>query len=602
MKGMMVASCASPAEEYKRRQLVHERQAERLEARHVTIGYVKLLLVFTILVMAWSSFYRHYSSPLLIVIPAVLFVVTWVMHNRVLRHQSTAIRAAEVYRKGLARIEDRWPRTTERAVPAELAESGLYARDLDIVGKGSLFELLCVARTRIGEQRLLEWLLKPASLEMIYQRQHAVAELRDQLDFRERMAVSGEDVSIGVEPEVLGEWAGSSSGSIRPWLRWLAVGLAILAICGAFLWLKYGLFLPLLGILLVEWCVTRFLKSQISTVLNGLDKASQALKLFSALLQELEQQTFQTDFLNEIKRDLLSHRIAASDAIAGLGSLVSYKDGLKNIFVKILDRPLMYSLQLALAVQRWREHHGSAVGVWLDVLGEFEALLSIAGYSYEHSDDPFPSFVDGPAFLEAHEIGHPLIPSQVCVRNSLKMDRDTKVLLISGSNMSGKSTLMRTVGTNTVLAMCGAPVRAKQMQLTPLRVGTSLLVNDSLMHGTSRFYAEIKRLQQICELARQDGLPVLFLLDELLQGTNSNDRLIGAQGIIRELVHSGAIGILTTHDLSLTAIENGGGWIKNVHFQDSISNDKMQFDFRLRDGVVTKSNGVELMRLIGLNV
>ncbi|MFC5861145.1 mismatch repair protein [Acidicapsa dinghuensis] len=552
--------------------------------------------------MAWSSFYHHYSSPLLIVIPAVLFVITSVIHERVLRHKSTAIRAAEVYRKGLARIEDRWPRTTERVVPAELIEPSMYARDLDMVGKGSLFELLCVARTRMGEQRLLEWLLKPAPLETIYRRQHAVTELRDQLDFRERMAVSGEDVSTGVKPEGLREWAGSSSGSMRPWLRWVAAGLAILAICGAFLWLNYGLFLPLLGILFAEWCLARLLRNQITAVLRGTDKAFETLKLFSALLRELEQQTFQMEYLNEIKRDLLSHRIAASDAIAGLGTLVSYKDSLNSLMGKILDRTLMCSLQLALAVQRWRADHGSAVGVWLDVLGEFEALLSIAGYSYEHPDDPFPSFVDGPASFEAHEIGHPLIPSHVCVRNSLKMDWNTKVLLISGSNMSGKSTLMRTVGTNTVLAMCGAPVRAKQLQLTPLRVGTSLLVNDSLTQGTSRFYAEIKRLQQICELARQDGLPVLFLLDELLQGTNSSDRLIGALGIIRELMQSGAIGILTTHDLSLTAIENGDGWIKNMHFQDSISNGKMQFDFRLRDGVVTKSNGVELMRLIGLNV
>lgn len=598
----MSSSQSSAAEEYERRQLAHEGEAKALDARHVALGYIQLFLVFAMLVAAWVSFYLEDGSRFLIVIPAALFAVTWNLHNRVLRRHSRAVRAAEVYRKGLARMEDRWPRTTERVLPATLLEPSLFARDLDIVGKGSLFELLCVARTSMGEQCLLGWLLKPAALETIYRRQQAVTELRGQLDFRERMALAGEDVSTSVDPNVLRMWAGSSAESIPPWLGWLSLALAMLAVCGLYIKLTHDVWLPFLGVLLVEWFVVRLLKNRIDTVLQGLDNAFQTLKLFSALLQELERQPFQTDDLERIKRDLLSQAIPASRAIARLENLVSYKDGRNNIIVKVLDRPLMYSVQLALAVQRWRTHHGSAVGPWLDALGEFEALLSIAGYSYEHADDPFPSFIEGPATFQAQEIGHPLIPAQVCVRNSLTLDGDTKVLLISGSNMSGKSTLMRTVGVNTVLAMCGAPVRAKHLQLTPLCLGTSLLVNDSLMHGTSRFYAEIKRLQQICELARQTDLPVLFLLDELLQGTNSSDRLIGAQGVVRELMQLDAIGILTTHDLSLTAVEAGVAGIRNMHFQDSISNGEMQFDFQLRDGIVTKSNGVELMRLIGLNV
>jgi len=188
------------------------------------------------------------------------------------------------------------------------------------------------------------------------------------------------------------------------------------------------------------------------------------------------------------------------------------------------------------------------------------------------------------------------------VRNSVSISGKTRVLLVSGSNMSGKSTLLRSVGINVVLAMAGAPVRARRLQLTPLQVGASIRINDSLHEGSSRFYAEITRLRQLHDL-QQGALPLLFLLDELLQGTNSSDRRIGAEGVVRAFVKGRAIGLISTHDLALTDI--GGleeGALHNVHFQDELLDGEMKFDFQLREGVVTKSNGLELMRAIGLEV
>ena len=191
---------------------------------------------------------------------------------------------------------------------------------------------------------------------------------------------------------------------------------------------------------------------------------------------------------------------------------------------------------------------------------------------------------------------------RTCVRNNASISGETRILLVSGSNMSGKSTLLRAVGMNVVLAMAGAPVRARRLQLTPTQVGASIRVNDSLQEGSSRFYAEITRLRQIFDFAGNDP-PLMFLLDELLQGTNSNDRRIGAQGIVRALVNRGAMGLVSTHDLALTDIGGSvAGHLQNVHFQDDLSNGRMTFDYKLRDGVVTKSNGLELMRSIGLDV
>jgi len=305
-----------------------------------------------------------------------------------------------------------------------------------------------------------------------------------------------------------------------------------------------------------------------------------------------------------------------SVAIRKLARLGEFRDSLDNPIVKVgLNLPLMYSVQLAWAVQRWRRRHGGAVRLWLEAVAEMEALLSLATYSYEHPGDGFPEFVAGEAVVEAVEMGHPLIAAAKCVRNSLRIGGETRVLLISGSNMSGKSTLMRTVGMNTVLAMCGGTVRAERLRLTPMRIGASLLVNDSLQEGHSRFYAEIEKLGRICSCAEgerscADGergsgsdAGVMFLLDELLQGTNSKDRMVGADGVIRALVEAGAIGIVTTHDLALAEMSGlAPGAMRNMHFQDEIVEGEMRFDFKLREGAAMRSNGVELMRLIGLKV
>jgi DNA mismatch repair ATPase MutS len=262
----------------------------------------------------------------------------------------------------------------------------------------------------------------------------------------------------------------------------------------------------------------------------------------------------------------------------------------------------MYTLNVALAAQRWRRVHGSVVRSWIEVIGDFEALLSFASYAREHPDDPFPEFVDGPASFTGTELGHPLIPAARCVRNDVTIAGKTHILLVSGSNMSGKSTLLRTVGINTVLAMAGAPVRARSLKLTQLQIGASIRINDSLHEGSSRFYAEITRLRQLFDLAGGSP-PLMFLLDELLQGTNSRDRRSGAEGIVRAFVARGAIGLISTHDLALTDISGlPPGTLRNVHFQDELSNGRMTFDFKLRDGVVTKSNAMELMRSIGLEV
>jgi DNA mismatch repair ATPase MutS len=263
---------------------------------------------------------------------------------------------------------------------------------------------------------------------------------------------------------------------------------------------------------------------------------------------------------------------------------------------------MLWTEQLAFAIEAWRRVSGPALRRWLAAVGEIEALCCLAAYAFEHAGDVFPEFVADAACFESEEMAHPLLDPARVVRNSVRLGGDLRVLIVSGSNMSGKSTLLRTVGINAVLAQAGAPVCAKRLRLSRLALGASIRLVDSLHDGTSRFYAEIKRLHQIMELTA-GALPVLFLLDELLHGTNSHDRRIGAEAIVRGLVERGALGLVTTHDLALAHVAEAlGPRAANVHFEDQFENGRMTFDYRLHAGVVEKSNALELMRSVGLEV
>ncbi len=595
-----------PSEEYVQRLRGCESQVTRHEQIHIRLGNIRLILVLLAVIMLWGSLRDHYFSPWWVVVPVAAFIAIAAYHSRILRSRELAQRAVAFYEKGLARIEDRWTGSGETGDRFSDPHH-VYAADLDLFGEAGLFQLLSTARTRMGEDTLAQWLLSPAAVEQIRERHAAVGELRDQLDLREEIAVVGQDIGAGVHPEALLQWAESQNHLKPSALRWLALLLAVMAISTAAVWAVWRIATPFVAVVVIEALLIYRLKKPLEAVLHGTEHAFRNLDLFSGVLARLEVHRFHVPPLQRMQRELLASGVPASQAIARLRTLVDLIDSRHNVFTRIIDAPLMYSVQLAFAAERWRSEHGGALRSWVNAVGQIEALLSLSSYSFEHPSDPLPAFTDGAASFDADGLGHPLVPAATCVRNDVSICGETRVLLVSGSNMSGKSTLLRAVGLNVVLAMAGAPVRARTLTLTPLQVGASIRVNDSLREGSSRFYAEITRLREIFDLAKGDigkGDPsLLFLLDELLQGTNSKDRRIGAEGIVRALVTRGAIGLISTHDLALTDIGGAdAAHLRNVHFQDELANGRMSFDYKLRDGVVTKSNGLELMRSIGLEV
>jgi hypothetical protein len=355
------------------------------------------------------------------------------------------------------------------------------------------------------------------------------------------------------------------------------------------------MFLVVIGVL-------RHLRKRIERILHEAEEAARDLGVLAGVLRRLEAERFAAERLVTLRTAFDTAGHPPSERIARLNRLMDRVDSRHNMFVGTAGVMLLRDIHLCYALEDWRSDSGPALRRWLRTVGEVEALTCLACLRYERPGYVFPEFVaDSPCF-DGEALGHPLLKQEAAVTNDVRIDGNLQVLVVSGSNMSGKSTLLRTVGINVVLAQAGAPVHARRLRLSPLAAGASIRILDSLQEGTSRFYAEITRLRQIMEKT-SGALPVLFLIDEFLHGTNSHDRRIGAEAIVRRLVERGAIGLITTHDLALAHIADAlDPRAANVHFEDHLEDGRMRFDYQMRPGIVRKSNAIELMRSVGLEV
>jgi hypothetical protein len=589
----------SPFEEYISRRAARAHELARLTRLDLRISQSRLITVAAaVLCVVLLARDVWPAGPL--AIPIAVFVALAVWHDRVLRASARVTRAIEFYDHGLARLEDRW-QSLGQTGHRFLDERHLYAGDLDIFGPASLFQLLSRVRTNLGEELLAAWLTTPARLHTIRLRQQAVDELRGALDFREALATAGGESQVNTR--ALNTWASSPPAAEGILLRSVAVVLAVGIVGATVWWVRGGPVAPLFVFIALKMILTRPSRKRVAAVIRGVEIPFRQLDVLADTLEFIEQATFTTARAQQIRTGMMSHGILPSRAIGRLKRLVDMLDWRRNAFFAPISAALSWPLHLAAAIEGWRREFGPKVSAWLDAVAEYEVLSSLAAYSYEHPADPFPDFVeDQTARLEGLQLGHPLVPTARMVRNDVHLTPEVSVLIVSGSNMSGKSTLLRTVGVNVVLAMAGAPVRAQQLQLTPLAVGATLHVHDSLQAGRSRFFAEIERIRAITDLT--DRLPKpIFLLDELLQGTNSHDRAIGAEALLRALIERGAIGLITTHDLALAAIaDRSRGRAANVHFEDELRGGELVFDYKMRPGPVTHSNALALMKAVGLPV
>jgi len=613
----------SPSEHYRERLERWRAARARSEKQYRLLVRARLGTGLAAVAIAGLALGAALISPWWLLAPLMVLVVLVIVHGRVDRKRSTEARALAYYERALGRLSDQWIGAGNQGENFRDPKH-VYADDLDLFGRGSLFEMLSTARTAAGESTLAHWLLAPGDAKEVIARQASVEELRGRADLREELALIGEDIRAAVDAKVLGQWGVQEPSYFFPGARIVAPTLACAAAATLGLYFAHVIsLLPFLVIALGEIIFTFVTRASVLRVNASVTTPARELGLLASLLKRLEIEPFESERLVELKRELAGDsqrdsqdRTAAqyrtaSMQIRRLTRMVEHMQSAKNQFFGPIAAALLWVPQFAMAIEAWRRQFGPRIGVWTAAIGEFEALCAMAGFAYERPQATFPELLEqSDPLFEASGLLHPLIPPAESIGNDVSiggiLPGAARLWIVSGSNMSGKSTLLRAIGLNAVLAWAGAPVTCSRMRISPLYIGASMRANDSVIDHKSRFYAEIERLRDIVNLSRA-GKPTLFLLDELLSGTNSHDRRIGAEALVHGLVERGAIGLVTTHDLALAQIaempeKTLGGKAINVHFEDHLEGGRMLFDYRLRPGVVTRSNALELMRAVGLDV
>lgn len=501
------------------------------------------------------------------------------------------------YRQGETRLDGSWVGGGESGIEFDSTEHP-YSADLNLFGAGSLFERLCTARTQSGRERIAEYLKTPADPAEAMRRQEAVQELSIREDLRESIALLGQHGFEQLRSNAFAEWL------TMPTLpRATALRRVLFASCATLTCLTCALmlvpsswrelWLPIAVLAGFHLCVGSMLLGKVRAILTATTALSTEFGVIREGLAMLSAQSFSSEKL----RRLVDRAAGANERIARLDLwFFILRHRTKESWYP-LCLWLLLGTQSALAIDIWRRSHETALLDWLDCWAEFEALNALGCYAFENPEDCWPSFVDGPATFNAEQLCHPLLGRESCVGNDVSLGAAANVLVISGSNMSGKSTLLRSIGLASILALAGAPVRAKSLCLAAMRTYASISVGDSLRDGKSKFMAEVERIRETLDAAMHHR--VLFLIDEVFSGTNSRDRLAAADAVIRTLVERGAIGLVSTHDIALTELARHQG--ANLHMA-SRGDDPLDFDYLLKPGPTRQTNAIAIARLAGVPV
>ena len=599
--------------EYRAREQRFNAEAERHSARSRTVSNLRGLSFAVFIVSLLLSVFGKtsgFAGPLsLLGLVGFLALVVW--HSRVLAEEDLARRFARVNKDALARTTGRF---------SELAENGArfvdaahpYTSDLDVFGPSSLFQRVSVAHTRVGQEKLAAFFSQTSPPAVVRERQVAVRALAPLLDLRQRI----EALALGIvdpagskrkeppNPEPLLRWA-EEKPQLKHWLHvvWGARILPLFTVGGMVLWSSFGrswLFFAIpAGLAMFTLSLANAITSR---VFHAVSETQGAFLRYGTLLGELESLDVDAPLIRAAQARLNQSGKRPSEEMRRFERVVGFFELKHNgMIYPVVNLFLLWDVHCVLALEAWQERAGRFVREWLDVVGEAEALSSLAGLAHDEPGFCFPEFSDKPCFL-AEELGHVLIDRHVRVTNNVLLPEAGTALLVTGSNMSGKSTLLRSMGVANVLAFSGGPVCAKKLVLAEFSLITSIRMSDSLASGVSHFYAELNKLKAVVD-GTAGTKPVFFLLDEILHGTNSLERQIGARWVIGELIQRGALGAVSTHDMGLAELEPAlMSRVTLIHFRESVKDNEMSFDYKAHPGPVQAGNALRLMRRIGLDV
>jgi hypothetical protein len=544
----------------------------------------------------------------------VTFAALVVVHGRVLERENTAARRASVCADALARTSEdfrKLPQDGRRFAGAEHP----YADDLDLFGPSSLFQRVSVAHTRFGEDALARMLKLPAPPVEVKRRQAALRALALELDLRQELETHAFTLLRDEqknetrrrpppEPQALFDWARETNGLLSDGLVVVASRLLpFVTLGGLIVWERGHTPLVFFAAALLQAALLMRASGPCRRAFAACSSSQGAFQTYGPMLRIIEELALDAELLRELKARLDTGGQRPSRVMAEFERILGWADlrynGLVYPIVNILT---LWDIHCTLALERWRKRAGAALERWFEVIGEMEALSSLAGLAHDEPDFTFPDVGEEEPPFVAEALGHPLIARGVRVTNHVELTTPGSALLVTGSNMSGKSTLLRAMGLAAVMAQAGAPVCARRLRLMPAVIRTSLRVSDSLESGVSHFYAEVKKLKLTLD-ATSGQAKVLFLLDEILHGTNSRERQVGARWLLAELLRHDASGAVSTHDEELCRLPSElMSRVKLVHFRETVKDDKMTFDYLLREGPVKAGNALRVMRLAGLDV
>lgn len=478
-----------------------------------------------------------------------------------------------------------------------------FSYDLDLFGEGSLFQFINRTSTISGEQKLANWFIKPPlGKDEIAGKQEAVSELSQIPEWRLNFLAEGQmfEETSQMHDEIL-SWAGlelklQNATSIQwllkviPLLTFISIVPAALGITNLFLWVM----------ILVQWILLYFFRKNVTLYFSYFGRKSELLSKYMQLLQFIEDKEFHSVLLCELQNKVRKP-VSASKIFQKLKSLVEQFDYRQNILVGIfLNSVFLWDIRCVYRLWNWHNRHHQKLTDWLEVIAETDAIISLANFANNHPDFVFPEIHEGGFTFQAEKMGHPLLHKNKRVCNDFEINGWAKVMIITGANMAGKSTFLRTVGVNLILARTGAPVCAERMVFTPIEIYTNMRTTDSLLKDESYFFAELKRIKGVLDWL-QKGERIFVILDEMLKGTNSVDKLNGSKELLRKLVQFKSVSLIATHDLKLSEMEDEfPQQVFNKCFEIRIENDDLVFDYKLSDGVTKTMNATFLMRKMGI--
>jgi hypothetical protein len=608
------AAAQSPEATYQRRGQQFEQQRARYHRySDINANLNVALVIAALLLLSLGIWFGGWPFFLLAGVFAIAFVVAFVNLGRINQHEERYQTLWAINDEGLHRLRRDWAKLPLRQPPL-VDLNHPYAADLDLLGHASVQHLLNTPNTPIGQATLQGWLLHPTRPDVARQRQAAAAELAPLVDFRDTFALSGRLMGKAQPTyERFLEWAEGPSWLPRhPWVTWLSrvlpvVTLALLALQLAGL-TRYPFWVPFLFANLTMLAL--YLKP-VNEAINGAIDRQRVFRTYAELFGQITARPWNAPLLQRLQGELSAGGLHADKQMLRLARMMPLSDIRRAYFFFLMEWFVLWDFHLLWLLERWKRVTGTHARAWLVALGEFEALLALATLAHDNPTWTFPTMMaDAPRPLVAQNLGHPLIAPQVRVGSDVSIGPPGTFLLVTGSNMSGKSTLLRAIGVNVALAQAGGPVCADQMTLQPITLATSIRVQDSLEQGVSYFMAELKRLKQVVDRAEQTRAAgdstLLFLLDEILHGTNTRERQIAVRHIVKYLLEQQATGAISTHDLSLADAPEIKTSSQAVYFTENFTRGPeglvMQFDYKLRPGIATSTNALKLLEIVGLPI